>query len=565
MTRGKGMRRVRALLMLLASAAVADAAAFPTAVSATLGPEAPTALSARADSAASRNVEYVYLLHARETRYNRNINADAQILVGDVAFRHDSLYMYCDSALFYEGSNSLDAYGNVRMNQGDTLFLYGDRLYYDGNAQIAKVRDNVRMQDPAMTLLTDSLNYDRTINLGYYLDWGELRDTTNTLTSEWGEYNTVTRNAVFNYNVTLTNSRYTLTSDTLRYNIDTRVARISGPTRIVNDDNRIYSEHGTYDTVHDLVTLTDRSVVENDDNRLTADSIYYDRTAGYGEGFRHVILDNFKDRNRLTGNYVYYCERNDSAYATDDAMVTDYSQGDSLYLHGDTLRMTTFHFGTDSVYRLVQAYHKVRMYRDDVQAVCDSLVMNTRDSIITLHYDPIIWNGPQQVLGEKIVIYLNDSTIDWAHIQNQALIAERLDSVHFNQISGREVKAYFHEGEIEHADVSGNVMVIYYYREENDTAFIGMNTTEATLLTARMKERQVDKLLVTGRSNGIFYPMTQLPQGKTKLASFAWFSHLRPLSKEDTLVWRGKNESEKLKTMNRGAVPLPTLKGLRKE
>lgn len=565
MTRGKGMRRVRALLMLLASAAVADAAAFPTAGTATLASEAPTALSARADTAASRNVEYVYLLHARETRYNRNINADAQILVGDVAFRHDSLYMYCDSALFYEGSNSLDAYGNVRMNQGDTLFLYGDRLYYDGNAQIAKVRDNVRMQDPAMTLLTDSLNYDRTINLGYYLDWGELRDTTNTLTSEWGEYNTVTRNAVFNYNVTLTNSRYTLTSDTLRYNIDTRVARISGPTRIVNDDNRIYSEHGTYDTVHDLVTLTDRSVVENDGNRLTADSIYYDRTAGYGEGFRHVILDNFKDRNRLTGNYVYYCERNDSAYATDDAMVTDYSQGDSLYLHGDTLRMTTFHFGTDSVYRLVQAYHKVRMYRDDVQAVCDSLVMNTRDSIITLHYDPIIWNGPQQVLGEKIVIYLNDSTIDWAHIQNQALIAERLDSVHFNQISGREVKAYFHEGEIEHADVSGNVMVIYYYREENDTAFIGMNTTEATLLTARMKERQVDKLLVTGRSNGIFYPMTQLPQDKTKLASFAWFSHLRPLSKEDTLVWRGKNESEKLKTMNRGAVPLPTLKGLRKE
>lgn len=565
MTRGKGMRRVRALLMLLASAAVADAAAFPTVGSTALGTEAPTALSARADTAARRNVEYVYLLHARETRYNRNINADAQILVGDVAFRHDSLYMYCDSALFYEGSNSLDAYGNVRMNQGDTLFLYGDRLYYDGNAQIAKVRDNVRMQDPAMTLLTDSLNYDRTINLGYYLDWGELRDTTNTLTSEWGEYNTVTRNAVFNYNVTLTNSRYTLTSDTLRYNIDTRVARISGPTRIVNDDNRIYSEHGIYDTVHDLVTLTDRSVVENDDNRLTADSIYYDRTAGYGEGFRHVILDNFKDRNRLTGNYVYYCERNDSAYATDDAMVTDYSQGDSLYLHGDTLRMTTFHFGTDSVYRLVQAYHKVRMYRDDVQAVCDSLVMNTRDSIITLHYDPIIWNGPQQVLGEKIVIYLNDSTIDWAHIQNQALIAERLDSVHFNQISGREVKAYFHEGEIEHADVSGNVMVIYYYREENDTAFIGMNTTEATLLTARMKERQVDKLLVTGRSNGIFYPMTQLPQGKTKLASFAWFSHLRPLSKEDTLVWRGKNESEKLKTMNRGAVPLPTLKGLKKE
>lgn len=153
------------------------------------------------------STRYVYLLHADETRFNQRINPDAQILVGNVAFRHDSMYMYCDSALFYEVNNSLDAYGNVRMNQGDTLFLYGDRLHYNGDEMLAKVRENVVMIDKQMKLTTDSLNYDRTLSLGYYFNWGTVEDTLNVLTSEWGEYDTQTNDAMFNYEVTLTNNK----------------------------------------------------------------------------------------------------------------------------------------------------------------------------------------------------------------------------------------------------------------------------------------------------------------------------------------------------------------------
>lgn len=506
--------------------------------------------------------DYVYLLHADETRFNKNINAYAKVLVGNVSFRHDSLYMYCDSALFYEASNSIDAFGNIRMEQGDTLFLYGDRLMYDGNAMLAKVRDNVRMEDPRMVLTTDSLNYDRTINLGYYLDGGMLQDSVNTLTSVWGEYDTTTKDAVFNYDVTLTNKNYTLTGDTLGYNTNTRIATISGPTHITSDENRIYSERGFYDTGKDQVMLLDRSVWTNEDQRMTGDSLYYDQNAHYGEAFQNVILDDFKNKTRLTGDYVYYNETADSAIATKRAIATEYSQGDSLFLHGDTLRMITRNNDTDSVYRILRAYHHVRVYRSDLQAVCDSLIFNTLDSCITMYYDPIIWNGAQQVLGEKIYIYLNDSTIERAHIENQALLVEMLDTAHYNQISGRDIKAYFVGGEIEHADVSGNVQVVYYYREEGDSILLGMNTTDASMLTAYLSERTVDKLLITNKSNGIFYPLSQAPPEKAKLPSFGWFAHIRPLSKEDTLLWRGKKEETKLKNTKRNAVPLPSLKGL---
>ena len=109
----------------------------------------------------------VYLLHSDLLRKDAE-HPEAQIVIGNVRFRHDSIYMYCDSACYYDKISSFEAFGNVRMEQGDTLFLYGDRLYYDGLTQIARMRDNVRMENRTTTLLTDSLNYDRVYNLGYF-------------------------------------------------------------------------------------------------------------------------------------------------------------------------------------------------------------------------------------------------------------------------------------------------------------------------------------------------------------------------------------------------------------
>lgn len=508
------------------------------------------------------STRYVYLLHADETRFNQRINPDAQILVGDVAFRHDSMYMYCDSALFYEATNSLEAYGNVRMNQGDTLFLYGDRLHYSGDEMLAKVRENVVMIDKEMRLTTDSLNYDRTINLGYYFNWGTVEDTLNVLTSEWGEYDTQTNDAMFNYEVTLTNPNFVLTSDTLLYNTRTQVATIVGPSDIRSNRNHIYSTLGRYFTATEQAHLLNRSVLTNDKKRLIGDSIYYDRNEGYGEAFDNVEMDDFGGKTRLTGDYTYYNELADSAYATRRAVAIDYSQGDSMFIHGDTLRLLTRFPDTDSVYRIVQAYRKVRIYREDVQAVCDSLEFSSLDSCMTMYFDPVVWNGPQQVLGEVIRVYLNDSTVEWAHVENQALIVERVDTNQYNQISGRDVRAYFVNGNIDKTDVEGNVQVVYYYTEVGDSKPFGMNTTECTYLTAYMKDRQVDKLFIKQQSNGVFYPITQVPAGKDKLPNFVWLNKLRPLSKEDIMIWRGKNDEQKLKVTTRREVPLPSLKGL---
>ena len=500
----------------------------------------------------------VYLLHSDVLKKSKD-NPNAQILVGDVVFRHDSIYMYCDSACFYEKTNSLEAFDNVKMVQGDTLFLYGDHLFYDGNTQVAQVRNNVRMENRTTTLTTDSLNYDRISNLGYFFDGGTLMDEQNVLTSDWGEYSPATKMSVFNYEVKLVNPQFTLTSDTLRYNTETKIASIVGPSDIDSDENHIYSELGFYYTQQGQAELLERSVLTNNGKRMTGDSLFYDRNRGIGEAFRNVELIDTINKNMLTGDYCFYNQLTGYAFATDRAMATDFSQGDSLFIHADTLQLYTYYLNTDSVYREARAYHKVRFYRSDIQGVCDSLVFSSKDSCLTLYQDPILWNGKQQLLGEEIMVYMNDSTIDRAHIQNQALSVERLDSLNYNQVSGKEMKAYFEGGEMKQVDVIGTVRLVYYPMEK-DSTLLGLNSSETSQLSMFLENRKLKKMTMSPKSNGTLYPMTQIPPAKMKLDNFAWFDYVRPLNKEDIFKWRGKGAGQELKKSTRGAAPLPNQK-----
>ena len=505
----------------------------------------------------------VFLLHSDVLKKNKK-NPDAQILVGDVAFRHDSIYMYCDSACFYEKTNSLEAFDNVKMVQGDTLFLYGDYLFYDGNAQIAQVRNNVRMENRTITLETDSLNYDRVANLGYFFDGGTLMDEENVLTSDWGEYSPATKWSVFNYEVKLVNPQFTLTSDTLRYNTMSKVASIVGPSNIDSKENHIYSELGFYDTQYGQAELLNRSILVNEGKQLTGDSLFYDRNKRFGEAFYNVEFTDTVNKSLLKGDYCRYEELPEYAFATDKAVAVDYSQGDSLFLHADTLQLYTYHLKTDSMFREMRAFHKVRIYRTDVQGVCDSLVFSSKDTCLTMYHDPILWNNQQQLLGEKIMVYMNDSTIDWAHIHNQALSVEKLDSVNFNQVAGKDMKAYFKNGEMHQVDVLGSVRVVYYWMEK-DSTLMGMNVSETSELSIFLENRKMKKMLMKPKTNGVFYPMDQLPADKMKLDNFAWFDYVRPLSKKDIFIWRGKKEGHGLKKSTRGEAPLPNKKLFKKE
>ncbi|WP_410543966.1 OstA-like protein [Xylanibacter rodentium] len=498
----------------------------------------------------------VYLLHSDELSYNKYINPDAQILNGNVSFRHQGATLYCDSAHFYENTNSFEAFNNVKMYQGDTLSLFSDYAYYDGNEQMCQARYNVVLKNRESTLYTDSLNFDRLYGIGYFFEGGKLVDNGSVLTSDWGEYNTGTKMALFNYSVKLRGKDYVLTSDTLYYDMNISRAHVLGPSEVVSGSSRIYTEDGYYNTKSEQAELYGRSVVRDGGKVIIGDSVYYDKVNGTSEAFGNVVYTDTVNRNRLTGDYCFYNEQTGYGMSTKRAVAMDFSQADTLYMHADTFKIYTFNINTDSVYRKLHAYNRVRAYRTDVQAVCDSMVFNSQDSCLTMYRDPIVWNLSQQLLGEVIKVYMRDSTIDRAHVIGQALSVEQMpDSVHYNQVASREMFAFFRNGEIYEAEADDNVLIVYYPVDESDSMLIGLNYTETSKLRMFLENRKMKRIWMP-KAEGTLYPMSQIPPERKFLPNYAWFDYIRPIDKNDIFNWRGKKAGTELKEEKRREAPL---------
>lgn len=506
--------------------------------------------------------ERVYLKHADMLRFNQyGEHAGAQILNGNVAFLHKGALLTCDSAYFYQESNSFKAFGHVKMRQGDTLSLTSDYAFYDGDNQMAEARHNVLLRHRGTKLYTDSLNYDRLYNIGYFFEGGKMVDRNNVLVSDWGEYDTETRKAVFNYNVNLRNPKFTLTTDTLHYDTRTSLANIVGPSVIRSKESVIHTSDGYYNTNTGRARLYGRSTMSNKGKEITGDSLFYDEKRGISQGYRNVIYKDTQKKNELHCNYLWYNEKNGFAFATENPVMMEYSQKDTLFVHSDTIKVITYHLNTDSVYRTAHCYNKVRAFRNDVQAVCDSLVYNTKDSCMTMYRDPIAWSGDRQLLGEEIQVFMKDSTIDRAHIINQALTAELMpDKEHYQQLSSKEMFAYFTKGQITQTEAIGNVRSIYYPVDDKDSTLMGLVYIETDTMKMFMRDRQLQKIW-TSKTDGTWYPMTQIPPERYKLDGFTWFDYIRPINKDDIYEWCGKKNGTQLKNITRHAAPLQHIEG----
>jgi len=475
----------------------------------------------------------VYMEHADSIEYNQNLRPDAHIYLGNLIFRHDSTFMYCDSALLSHTTNSLDAYNNVRIEQGDTLFIYGDYLHYLANTRIAKMRENVKMENNEVTLFTDSFDYDRKNNLAFYFDGGMLIDSLNELTSVYGQYAPDTKMAFFRDKVRLENPQFILTTDSLAYNTETKIATIISPTVIESDSGYIYTDRGWYNTVTEESMLFDRSVVVSKDNTktITADSLIYYRTEGFVEAFGDMILNDTVQKVIIMGDYGFYDEKTDYAFATGRAQMIEYSQKDSAYLHADTLQMRTI----DSI-REIKAYYGVRFYRTDLQGVCDSMQYSTADSIMRLFKNPILWNENYQINGDSIHILFNDSTIEEMRVLNYAFALEEIEPTYYNQLKGRNLTAYFEAGELYKIDVEGNGEMIYYNLDEIDAAPLQLTKFAAPFISFLIRNRKILRLVLHPDPVSDIIPIPDLSPENKFLQGFVDYNYLRPKNKEDIFV-----------------------------
>ncbi len=474
--------------------------------------------------------------------FDQILRPDVQLLKGNVRFRHDKALLYCDSAYFYEAANTFDAFSNVKIVQGDTLTAYGDFLNYDGNTKFARLRDNVRMVNRNTTLTTDSLDYDRIANLAFYYTGGKIVDGTNTLTSTYGEYSPATRFAQFKYNVKLENPDLLMNSDTLFYNTKTKIANIVGKTHaIYQKETDIFSSRGWYNTSNDQMMLLDRSLVKHKEGKsLTGDTIFYDKKIKYGEAYNNVMMIDTLQKSTIYGHYASYSEDKKYGMATDSALFVDWSGRDTLYLSADTLENMK-----DSIYNKVEAYKNVRFFRTDLQGMCDSLMYNSRDSILHFNGDPVIWAGKNQLMGNKITAYTKNQKINKVHIEQSAISIQKDSLNYFNQLSGKEIIAHIDSGQVRKVNVNGNAETIYFPKDDKTNEFVGVNKTISSFVTAYLKDKKIEKVVLTTASSGVMYPLSEMGENDLFLRNFYWYETERPMKYDDVFTKYAKTERPK--------------------
>lgn len=283
---------------------------------------------------------------------------DKQIVKGNVKFRQAGLWMYCDSAYYYPERNSIDAFGHVKMRQGDTLFVYADKLYYDGAYRRATLthgpsQRKVILKDSKMTLTTDSLDYDMVSEIGWYTTGGKLEDKVNTLTSVIGDYSPASKQATFRQDVLLVNRKdgYTMTTEELKYNTHTNIATINTETLIEGRNDTIITSSGWYDTHNDNAELTSRSTIIHKDSAsnvttIEGDSIIYDRPSRISRAYMFnspwktpepMIITDTARKMILIGGYGEYNDSDQSAFSSIYPLLIEFSRPDTLYLRADTI------------------------------------------------------------------------------------------------------------------------------------------------------------------------------------------------------------------------------------
>lgn len=531
----------------------------------------------------------VFLERADELR--KSDNDSFMVVVGKVEFTKGPMLMFCDSAHYYPATESMNAYGNVRMEQGDTLFVYADELDYDGRPGVetatlyADPGKKVRLINRDVMLQTDIFIYDLHLDLGYYNVGGELTDKSNRLTSLEGEYVPSTKEANFYTNVHLNSRSQTDTldiyTDTLYYNTATHIAELYSPSSVINARGTVYTRRGVYDTDSNICTLYDRSTVVTSQNQtLTADTIYYNRFAGYGEAFGNMELTDSAHSATVYGDYGYYNELADSSFVTGHAQIKEYSQGDTLYLHGryiktfielDTTTVTVDSIINpgDSIAKPVTAeridtchiaviYPRVRFFRSDMQGICDSMRFTQRDSTLRMFVSPIVWSEDRQIFGNIIELHMNDSTVDRAHLPEFGFTAQHIEDVYYNQISGKEMTAYFVDNEMRHLDINGNVEIIMY-PEESDSTINKIVTAESSFLAADFKGRTAERVKMWPQTTGTATPLFMARRSSFFLPKFKWYEGVRPTSPDDIFVVPDEME-ELMLNAERPAPPSPKKK-----
>lgn len=183
----------------------------------------------------------------------------------------------------------------------------------------------------------------------------------------------------------------------------------------------------------------------------------------------------------------------------------------------------------DSVYRLLKGFRDVRIYRSDFQAVCDSMTAISTDSTIHMYIDPVLWNQSNQITSDVMDIFTENQQITRAEFVGSPMMVSELDTLHYNQVAGKQMTAYFRDNAIYRNDVNGNAQTIYYMQDGEPPQITGVGVIESGDCSFYIEDKQVITIVYRKDPDWNIYPMDKIPPDQELfLKGFKWEGARRP-------------------------------------
>lgn len=478
-----------------------------------------------------------------------------QSLVGNVLVRQAATLFYADSAVINQSTKVMQAYGNIHINDNDSLHTYAKYLRYMGQERIAFLKNNVKLIDSKGSVLTTSeLEYNLNTQIAVYKKGGKVVNKKTVLNSREGEYNGYTKDVLFKKDVVLTDPGYTIYTDSLQYNAESEIATFIAPTTILNEGRKIYTREGYYDLKRGKAFFSKRPRVIDSNSSIIADEMALDDSAQIGQFRGNVVYVDTVNNVSIISNNLFVNKKQKSFLATEKPLMILVQDKDSTYITADTLysaRLSDLPAGrvvpvlTDtsggynppdlegkdsSMNRFFEAWNHVRIFSDSAQAVCDSMFYAGTDSAFRLFRDPVLWSSDSQITADTIYMFTKEKRPDRLTAFFNGFIINKVGGNQFNQVKGNTVNARFNEGNIEYVRAKGRAESVYYAMDD-EGGFVGMNRATSDAIDLFFENRQAKIVKFINDLKGVTYPMRQIPPSEDRLNGFNWQENRRPKTK----------------------------------
>ena len=515
----------------------------------------PIPPSAVSTSDTTREIEIIWAENMRTITMSDG--TELQTLAGKAAVKQGNTKLTGDSIVLNSRTGIAEVFGNVHINDADTVNTYSSYLKYLGKERIAFLKKNVKLTDGRATLLTDDLEYNLATGIATYKDGGKVVNGKTILTSSDAVYYSDTKDVYFKKYVHLTDPQYDIVADSLKYNTMFKTAEFISPTRIKTKEGGIINTRsGTYNLETRDAIFYDRTGYSDSTRSLVGDKIAYDEKVGLLQVEGNGKLVDSVNNVTVIGGQILLDKTKNSFLATRKPVMILYRGNDSTYIAADTLfsgirkydtaknatvisndtinKVMAVNISTsknaDSI-RYFIAFNQVKIFNDSLQALCDSLYYSTEDSVFRMFRDPVFWNDKTQVSGDTIYLFTKNQKAERLYVFNNGMVVNQSNDQLYNQMAGRTLNGYFTDGNIDYIRVKGSPAESIFYPLDEDSAYVGMNRSSADVIDIYFVNKELNKVKYINDVNGTLFPIKQIPAGEDRLKGFEWMDKRRPKNK----------------------------------